>query len=150
MTAEAPKRLVLDTQVALDLLHFADPRTRTLKDVLDSRRALVVSDEACRSEWRRVLHYPALRLDPAQRARLEADFDALVTMLVHEPGSALPQPPLPRCADPDDQKFLELALAAGASALLTRDAAVLALARRCARQGRFAILAPESFDPEAW
>ena len=37
---------------------------------------------------------------------------------------------LPACRDPDDQKFLELALAARAQCLLTKDHALLELARR--------------------
>ncbi|MBW8810763.1 MAG: PIN domain-containing protein, partial [Lysobacter sp.] len=47
---------------------------------------------------------------------------------------------LPRCADPDDQKFLELALAANARWLLSRDHALLVLGRRTARAGLFEIL----------
>ena len=37
---------------------------------------------------------------------------------------------LPRCVDPDDQKFLELALAARADVLITKDHKLLELARR--------------------
>jgi len=37
---------------------------------------------------------------------------------------------LPRCSDPHDQKFLELALAAKADVLVTKDRALLDLARR--------------------
>jgi predicted nucleic acid-binding protein len=37
---------------------------------------------------------------------------------------------LPRCSDPHDQKFLELALASGADILVTKDQALLELARR--------------------
>ena len=40
-----------------------------------------------------------------------------------------------RCTDPDDQKFIDLALQTGASALLSRDRAVLKLARRAAVHG---------------
>ena len=39
---------------------------------------------------------------------------------------------LPRCTDPDDQKFIELAVAAGALALVSKDRAVLKLSRLCA------------------
>jgi predicted nucleic acid-binding protein len=39
---------------------------------------------------------------------------------------------LPRCSDPDDQKFIELAAAARAGALVSKDRAVLKLRRRCA------------------
>jgi predicted nucleic acid-binding protein len=45
----------------------------------------------------------------------------------------LPAPQgFPRCNDPDDQKFLELAVTAGASHLVTLDRALLALAPRVA------------------
>jgi len=49
---------------------------------------------------------------------------------------------VPRCADPDDQKFLQLAADGAARWLLSRDDAVLALARRTQRDGLFEILAP--------
>jgi predicted nucleic acid-binding protein len=38
-----------------------------------------------------------------------------------------------RCDDPDDQKFLDLAFASAATALLTRDKALLRLSRAAAR-----------------
>ena len=46
-----------------------------------------------------------------------------------------------RCTDPDDQKFIDLALHSGAQWLLSRDRAVLKLARE-ARQRGLAIVAP--------
>jgi predicted nucleic acid-binding protein len=49
---------------------------------------------------------------------------------------------LPACRDPDDQKFLESALAARAEFLVTKDRALLDLARRALR---FRILTPEGF-----
>jgi predicted nucleic acid-binding protein len=39
---------------------------------------------------------------------------------------------MPRCSDPDDQKFIELAAAAEAQGLVSKDRAVLKLRRRCA------------------
>lgn len=54
---------------------------------------------------------------------------------------------LPRCADPDDQKFLQLALAAGASWLLSKDKELLKLDRRTRRAGLFAILLPQDWLP---
>ena len=143
MTDAAPQRIVLDTQVVLDLLHFADPRVSALRAALDAGRAVVVSDAACRAELLRVLNYPALRIDAVRRAELEREYDDLVLLQVHDSSPVAPMPALPRCADPDDQKFLELAEASGAAILLSRDAALLALARRCA--SRFAIVAPEGF-----
>jgi predicted nucleic acid-binding protein len=51
---------------------------------------------------------------------------------------------LPRCADPADQIFLEAALAARADFLVTRDRALLELARRN-RSMQFRIVTPEAF-----
>ena len=39
---------------------------------------------------------------------------------------------MPRCSDPDDQKFIELAAAVPAQGLVSKDRAVLKLRRRCA------------------
>ena len=47
---------------------------------------------------------------------------------------------MPRCSDPDDQKFLELAAATRAQILVSKDRALLKLRRRCAPQ--FRIMTP--------
>ncbi len=137
-------RLVLDTNVCLDLFVFSDPRSAALHDALRAGRCTAVSNEACRAEWRRVLRYPVLTLDSARRDALEADYDALVVSVAAAAGVAAAMS-LPRCKDTDDQKFLELARDAGAVALLTRDAALLALAPRTLRAGLFEILTPEAW-----
>lgn len=49
-----------------------------------------------------------------------------------------------RCSDPDDQKFIDLAVARRVHALLTRDHAVLRIASRARRLG--VLIA----TPEAW
>ena len=51
---------------------------------------------------------------------------------------------MPRCRDPDDQKFLEAAAAARADALITKDEALLELARRKTKLP-FRILTPQGF-----
>jgi predicted nucleic acid-binding protein len=52
---------------------------------------------------------------------------------------------LPRCADPDDQKFMELALASGARWLLSKDHELLKLDRRARVAGGFSILLPQAW-----
>jgi predicted nucleic acid-binding protein len=136
-------RLVLDTNVCLDLFVFGDPRVAALDAALRAREAVAVTREDCRAEWLRVLRYPQFGFDEAACARHAAAFDARIACLPPEQLVAAPDVRLPRCADADDQKFLELALQARATALLTRDAALLALARRVQRAGLFAILAPQ-------
>ena len=53
--------------------------------------------------------------------------------------------PALRCADPDDQPFIDLALAAGANWLLTRDKALLALARPSLARG-LVVTTPRRWD----
>jgi putative PIN family toxin of toxin-antitoxin system len=141
--APSVQRLVLDTNVWLDLLLFNDPRCAGLRASLDSGRAVALSNAACREEWRRVLEYPGLRLTPAAVSAASARFDRQAQM-VSLAARALPWPALPRCRDPDDQKFLELACAADANVLLSRDLALLTLARRTRRLGLFDICTPEA------
>jgi len=56
---------------------------------------------------------------------------------------------LPVCTDKDDQKFLELARDASADILITKDKALLKLARRTAKAGMFQIMLPEKWRPAA-
>jgi predicted nucleic acid-binding protein len=87
-----------------------------------------------------------LRLAGREADRLRDRYDALA-MDVHAPVRPQPWPPLPRCRDADDQKFLELACAGNASVLLTRDDALLSLRRRTLRAGLFRICSPGAYDP---
>lgn len=136
-------RVVLDTNVCLDAFVFDDPRTTPLVAALTAGSVEAVTRADCREEWLGVLAYPALKLDEAGRAEAAARFDRLVTLLPDP--DAETRVSLPRCRDPDDQKFLELAAAAGASVLFSRDAEVLRLARRTLRDGLFEIMKPEDW-----
>lgn len=137
--ATAP-RLVLDTNVCLDLFVFADPQCAALAAALACGALEAVTRADCRDEWRRVLRYAALGLEATRITLLEARFDAGVRLWTSP--AAAPTSRLPRCRDPDDQKFLEVACDAGAVALITRDAALLALARRMRRDAGPSILTP--------
>ncbi len=139
---------MLDTNVCLDLLVFADPRVAHLASALRSRRVIAMASAETRAEWQRVLGYPTLRLDSDRRVALTGAFDALV----HNGGRAgettvatRKTAALPRCVDPDDQKFLELARDTGARWLLSRDRDLLQLAARCRRDGHFVILTPQTW-----
>lgn len=135
-------RVVLDTNVCLDAFVFNDPRVARLVAALTAGEFVAVTREDCRAEWLAVLRYPLLKLDEARIAAAIARFDAMVVVLPVE----VPSVGVPRCRDPDDQKFLELAAASGAVALLSRDAEVLRLGRRTKRDGLFAITTPEDWS----
>ncbi|MBL8502618.1 MAG: putative toxin-antitoxin system toxin component, PIN family [Rhodocyclaceae bacterium] len=130
--------LVLDTNVVLDLLHFADPGVAPIRRALEAGRAACFSDAACRDELAHVLSYPQFKIPEHEARRIAADYALLAPA---SPAAERPLPPLPPCRDPDDQKFLALAQAAGADLLVTKDKALLALARKSARLG-FRIATP--------
>lgn len=141
---DTPPRIVLDTNAWLDLLVFADPRIGTLASALRQGGVVAVTDSACREEWRRVLDYPVLALPTVRQHALMDAYDAHAVLAE---ACASPDGMLPRCSDPDDQKFLELAHASGARWLLSRDKALLKLNRRTRRDGLFEILVPEAWAP---
>ncbi|WP_052108067.1 PIN domain-containing protein [Aerolutibacter daejeonensis] len=145
-TPPAPPRLVLDTNACLDLFVFAAPEVAGLHAALRQGDVVAVTNAECRAEWLRVLRYPLLKLDEAGIAAATAAHDALVECVENQPDTGVR---LPRCADPDDQKFLQLAHACGARWLLSRDKALLALARRTQRDSLFRILEPAHWQHDA-
>ena len=147
--AGKPLRLVLDTNVWLDWLVFADAGVAPIQNTVARGGAIVCISAACEAELNRVLGYPlsghALGAD-AQAAALAQCRD--VTRVVH--GTNHDFAPhaiaaLPRCADPDDQMFLELARDSGADMLITKDRDLLALATRKVTPLPFRILTPREF-----
>jgi putative PIN family toxin of toxin-antitoxin system len=141
-------RIVLDTNVCLDLLLFRDPSCEPLMAALRGGAVQAVSRDDCRDEWQRVLHYPQLPIEAAIRPRLCAVYDELLPCLPPESWHS-DTTVLPRCGDPDDQKFLELAHAARANWLLSKDKELLKLDRRTQAAGLFAILLPQAWSLDA-
>lgn len=124
--------IVLDTNVVLDLLVFDDPATPALQQALDAGRLQWIATPVMREELARVLFYPHLvgRLDyyRLSAADVLAAFDRQVRRV-----EVAPRAPMV-CRDPDDQKFIDLAVAHRA-ALLSKDHAVLKLRKRLTLQG---------------
>ena len=133
--------LVLDTNVVMDLFHFAAPPLAPLMAAIESGTVVCLANDRTLAELARVTGYPQFRLDDHGRQQL---FDAYCSRVTRV-GYAIPQgaPKLPQCRDPDDQMFLELALAAHADMLISRDNLVLKLAKARQRPCPFAILPPE-------
>ena len=145
MSVRTPLRLVLDTNVWLDWLVFDDPSIAPIKAAVETKRAEVFIDAACEAELERALAYDFGRKRTLDAARRDACL-ALCRQVARRIESAVPgaeRARLPACRDPDDQKFLEAALAARAEFLVTKDRALLDLARQVAH---FHIVAPEAFE----
>jgi putative PIN family toxin of toxin-antitoxin system len=141
LNSTSQKPIVIDTNVCLDLFVFRDPRWAGLLAALESGAVEAVTRADCRDEYLYVLHYPHLPLDEATRAEAAARFDALIRVVAPDSRALR----LPVCTDRDDQKFLEIARDAGAAVLVTKDKALLKLAKKTARENMFLIVKPEAW-----
>lgn len=142
-TAGSPvPALVLDTNVVLDWLVFRHPACTRYTDLVESGRLRWLASPAMRDELAHVLaRGVASAWKPDPEAIWQTWAQCAHTVEPQAPrGAALRL----RCSDPDDQKFIDLALGHHARWLLSRDRAVLKLARRARPFGL------EVLTPEAW
>ena len=127
-------QVVIDTQTVLDWQFFANPICQAwpLPGTTSGGWAWMAT-AAMRAELQAVLGRPwPSRWQASPMAVL--DFFDAHARLCPAPGPFGPALNL-RCTDPDDQKFIDLALHTGARWLLSRDRAVLKLAGRARRAG---------------
>ncbi len=130
-------RIVLDTNVMLDLFHWANVDAVPIMAALEAGRIECLVHDRTLDELQRVLTYPQLKLTDEMIAARYAKYRSLVQ---HIPAGEAPQ--LPRCKDRDDQKFLELAARADADLLVSKDKALLKLTGRTKLS--FRILQPKT------
>ena len=118
---------VIDTNIVLDLFVFKDPATQPLKLALASNKIQWLSTQAMRDELERVLSYPKImaRLQVAERdaESVLQEFDVKAHLVAVAPKASV------TCRDPDDQKFIDLAVQYKAT-LLSKDRAVLCMKKR--------------------
>ena len=132
-------KLVLDTNIVLDLWVFGEQAVAPLRDFLAAGKANWFCTAAMRDELACVLRYEQIgaRMAAAKvlpQEVLEA-FDRHATLV------DTPPPALFKCRDPDDQKFVDLAVARAAT-LLSKDKALLALRRKIAVASSFSAPLP--------
>ena len=118
-------RLILDTNVVLDLLHFADAPALPILSSLEAGDAQCYASTETLEELRRVLTYAAFKLDEEAQFALHARYQAITGLAK----SLSVCGRMPRCSDPDDQMFLELAASTQADLLVSKDKALLELKR---------------------
>lgn len=130
--------LVVDTNVLLDLYYWKDPRSVELREAIEAGRLVPVRDRASVRELAEVLDRPRFGLEfDAVSAILEAWCQRALPVpevLVEEAGRKLREKRI-LCRDPLDQKFLDLAAAARALGLVTKDKLVLRAGKKLARLG---------------
>ena len=133
---------VIDSNAVLAWLWFDDPALRPLAAAVTGGRLSWRATPAMRDELAHVL----------QRKPFVESTDRREQVLTSMYRWARWDAPAPtaerlRCSDDDDQKFIDLAAALPARWLITRDRAVLRLARRAAALG-LSILTPERWAEE--
>jgi putative PIN family toxin of toxin-antitoxin system len=127
-TPAPAQKIVLDTNVTLDWLLFENPELTLLGEAIVRRQVEWIATSAMRDELGFILDGGSLdRWKPAV-AKIWAAWDRHCTLRPN-PSPGDPQG-RPRCTDQDDQMFIDLAIAESANWLISRDKAVLKLARR--------------------
>ena len=128
-------RAVIDTNVLLDFWVFDDPAARPLRDAVESGRVNALRSGDSVDELTRVVMREKFALATEARFAILRHWDRLATAIERVYPAPL------ACSDRDDQKFLDLAYTARADWLVTKDKALLKLARRARRDGLL-IVAP--------
>jgi len=123
---------VIDTNIVLDLWLFEDPATIPLRAALQSGVISHLATASMRDELERVLTYPHLVKRMAKSSIQAQDilsrFDEYLLAAAPAAKAAC------TCKDPDDQKFIDLAVA-HAVPLLSKDNAILCMKKRLFQSG---------------
>ncbi|WP_394787975.1 putative toxin-antitoxin system toxin component, PIN family [Rhodoferax sp.] len=127
-----PHTVVLDTNIVLDVFIFDDKASKPLQPALASGQLRWLATQHMRNELERVLDYthlvPRLAFYQITKADVLAQFDRFANLVEVAPRiSSI-------CKDPDDQCFIDLAVAHQAL-LLSKDKAVLSMKKRLLAQG---------------
>ena len=131
-SVQVPQAWVVDTNIVLDLWLFEDPATIPLRAALQSGAISHLATDSMRDELERVLTYPHL-IKRMAKSNIQAPdilnrFDEY--QLAAEPAAKAAC----TCKDPDDQKFIDLAVA-HAVPLLSKDNAILCMKKRLLESG---------------
>ena len=138
---QAGDRVVLDTNIVLDLFVFNDVAAAPLKQALQGDALDWISTPHMRDELARVLAYPQivprLAFYQLQASDVLAAFDRHARIV-----AAAAKAPV-SCSDADDQVFIDLAVAHQCW-LLSKDQAVLSMQKRLLALGARALSAIKS------
>jgi uncharacterized protein len=143
-------RCVLDTNAALALWLFEDPRLAALHAALATGKVLAVAVPTHAAELTHVVHrrVAAGVTTPSQGEAVVARWHANVRLQDNSP-APVTHPAWsanPRCTDASDQTFVDAAIALKVRWLFSRDRAVLKLRKRMQHHHGVLVCAPEAWD----
>lgn len=110
-------RIVFDTNVVLSALLFSGGRPAWLRRAWRDGVLEPIVSRATILELVTALAYPKFALSAEERERLLADYLPFAEIVQPDDSGS----PVPRCRDPHDQVFLDVATASGADALVSGD-----------------------------
>ena len=132
MSAEQKAPVVIDTNIVLDVFIFNDAAARPLRKALQAGELDWIATLPMRDELARVLTYRQI-VPRLAFYRLSAD-DVLASFDRHVRLIGIPAKARLTCSDPDDQKFIDLAVA-GKTLLLSKDRHILSMSKRLLAHG---------------
>ncbi len=119
--------VVLDTNIVLDTFVFKDSAAEPVRQALADKTLSWLATQPMRDELARVLTYPKIlaRLAFYKLTNVDvlAQFDQHTRLVDAAPKASV------TCSDPDDQKFIDLAVQHKAL-LLSKDKAVISMQKR--------------------
>jgi len=124
--------IVLDTNIVLDVFVFNDAAALPVRQALEAGELDWLATQPMRDELARVLAYPQI-VPRLAFYQLSAD-DVLAVFDRHARLQEVAGKAGVTCSDPDDQKFIDLAVASQAL-LLSKDRAVISMAKRLLAHG---------------
>jgi len=124
-------RLVLDTNVILDLLVFKDPSTEPIQLILATKQVDAVRTPASMAELIDVIGRPAFKLSQADQEIVVQAWESS-SRLIED--TAIESAPF-TCRDLDDQVFINMAYSLRPALLLSKDLRVLELQAIAQRHG---------------
>jgi putative PIN family toxin of toxin-antitoxin system len=116
-------RLVLDTNVILDLLVFKAPSTEPIRLMLDAKIVDAVRSEASMLELVDVIQRPIFKLSQQEQEMILQAWEGVTRLLEN---TAIESAPF-ICRDLDDQIFLDMAYSIRPAVLFSKDLRVLEL-----------------------
>jgi putative PIN family toxin of toxin-antitoxin system len=122
-----PQPVVIDTNIILDIFVFNDAAAKPVRQALEDGTLDWIATQPMRDELARVLAYPKI-VPRLAFYKLSAD-DVLAAFDRHARLREVPAKARLNCSDPDDQKFVDLAVV-GQSLLLSKDRHVLSMSKR--------------------
>ena len=124
-------RLVLDTNVILDLLVFKDPSAEPIRLLLDANQVDAVRTLASMAELIDVIGRPTFKLSRADQEAIVQAWESRSRLLEN---TAIEPAPF-TCRDRDDQVFIDMAFSIRPALLLSKDLRVLELQAIARRHG---------------